>query len=35
MIYDGKKGDIVNQYVTFTKVLDEQVKIYGRNKGAV
>lgn len=35
MIYDGKKGDIVNQYVTFTKVLDEQVKIYGRNKKAV
>ena len=28
MIYEGKKGDIVNQYVTFTKVLDEQVKIY-------
>lgn len=35
MIYEGKKGDIVNQYVTFTKVLDEQVKIYGRNKKAV
>ncbi len=35
MIYDGKKGDIVNQYVNFTKVLDEQVKNYGRNRKAV
>lgn len=35
MIYDGKKGDIVNQYVTFTKVIDEQIKLYGRTKKAV
>ena len=35
MIYDGKKGDIINQYVTFTKILDEQVKLYGRTKKAV
>ena len=35
MIYDGKKGDIINQYVTFTKILDEQAKWYGRTKKAV
>lgn len=35
MIYDGKKGDIVNQYITFTKVLDEQIHLHGRNKKAV
>ena len=35
MIYDGKEGDIINQYVTFTKILDEQVKLYGRTKKAV
>lgn len=35
MIYDGKKGDIINQYVTFTKVVDEQRKLYGRSKKAV
>lgn len=35
MIYDGKKGDIINQYVTFTKVHDEQLKLHGRTKKAV
>lgn len=35
IIYDGQKGDIINQYVTFTKVLNEQVKLYGRTKKAV
>lgn len=35
MIYDGEKGDIINQYVAFTKMLDEQVKLYGRTKKAV
>lgn len=35
MIYDGKKGDIINQYVTFTKVHDEQVKLHGRTRKAV
>lgn len=35
MIYDGKNGDIINQYVTFTKVLDEQMKLHGRSKKAV
>ena len=28
MLYDGKKGDIINQYVTFTKIYNEQVKKY-------
>ena len=35
MIYDGNKGDIISQYVTFTKVVDEQRKLYGRSKKAV
>ena len=35
MIYDGKKGDIINQYVSFTKVLNEQIKMHGRTKKAV
>ena len=35
MIYDGREGDIINQYITFTKVLNEQVKKYGRNRKAV
>lgn len=35
MIYDGKKGDIINQYVSFTKVMNRQVKKYGRTKAAV
>ena len=30
MIYDGKKGNIINQYVTFTRVCDKQVALYGR-----
>jgi hypothetical protein len=35
MIYDGKEGDIINQYVVFTKVCNEQVKIYGRTRKAI
>ena len=35
MLYDGKEGDILNQYVTFTKIYNEQVKEYGRTKEAV
>lgn len=35
MIYDGQKGDIINQYVAFAKILDEQVKLHGRTKRAV
>lgn len=32
MLYDGKEGDIINQYVTFLKVCFAQFKIYGRNQ---
>ncbi len=35
MIYDGKKGNIINQYVTFTKICNEQVTLYGRTKKAI
>ncbi len=35
MIYDGKEGDIINQYVVFTKVCSEQIAIYGRTKKAI
>ena len=35
MIYDGKEGDIINQYVNFTKIYNEQVKLYGRTREAV
>ncbi len=35
MIYDGKDNDIISQYVAFTKVYDEQVKLYGRTREAV
>lgn len=35
MIYGGKKGDVINQYVTFTKVLAEQVELYGKKQKAV
>lgn len=35
MIYDGKEGDIINQYVAFTKVCNEQIAVYGRTKRAV
>ena len=35
MTYDGKDNDIISQYVAFTKVYDEQVKLYGRTREAV
>lgn len=35
VIYDGQKGDIINQYVTFTRVYNEQVKQHGRTRKAV
>ena len=35
VIFDGKKGDIINQYIAFTKIYNEQVKIYGRTRKAV
>ncbi|MCD8009965.1 MAG: hypothetical protein LUF34_04075 [Lachnospiraceae bacterium] len=35
VITDGQDGDIINQYVVFTKVIDDQVRIYGRTREAV
>ena len=35
IIYDGKEGDIIHQYVTFTRVCQEQVSIYGRTRKAI
>ena len=35
VLYDGEEGDIINQYVTFTRVYNEQVKEYGRTRKAV
>ena len=35
MIYDGRKGDIINQYVDFTKILNEQIKLHGGTKTAI
>ena len=35
MIYDGEEGDIINQYVVFTKVCNEQIKLHGRTREAI
>ena len=35
MIYDGKEGDIISQYVLFTKICNEQMKKHGRTRKAV
>ena len=35
MIYDGKEGDIINQYVVFTKVCSKQISIHGRTRRAI
>lgn len=35
VIYDGREGDIINQYVIFTKVCKEQVALYGRSREAI
>lgn len=35
MIYDGKEGDIINQYIKFTKIYNEQVKLHGRTREAI
>ena len=32
VIRDGKTGDIVSQYVAFTKITDDQIRKYGRTK---
>ena len=35
VITDGKKGDIISQYVKFAKVVTEQIKLYGNKKKAI
>jgi len=35
IIYDGQQGDIINQYIVFCRVFDEQIKLHGRTKKAV
>lgn len=35
VLYDGKKGDIISQYVSFTKICNTQVSVYGRTKTAI
>ena len=35
MLYDGREGDIINQYVIFTKVCNEQIALHGRTPKAV
>jgi len=35
VIFDGQKGDIINQFVEFTRIYNEQVKIHGRTRKAV
>lgn len=32
IVYNGKKGDIVNRYVAFTRGCNEQVMLYGRTR---
>lgn len=35
MIYGDRKDDIIGQYVPFTKVYDEQRRLYGRTRKAI
>ncbi len=35
VIRDSSQGDIINQYISFCRVFDEQVKLYGRTEKAV
>ena len=35
VIYDGREGDIIYQYVTFTRVCQKQTSIYGRSRKAI
>ncbi len=35
VLFDGKQGDIVNQYVEFTKIYQEQLKLYNRTRKTV
>ena len=35
VIYDSRQGDIINQYIFFCRVFDEQTKLHGRTRLAV
>lgn len=35
MIYDSTQGDIINQYITFTRIYKEQYRIHGRTQKTV
>ena len=35
IIYDSQQGDIINQYIVFCRIFDEQIRQYGRTKKAV
>ncbi|MCD8125784.1 MAG: hypothetical protein LUE23_12310 [Lachnospiraceae bacterium] len=35
VITNGQDGDIINQYVIFTKVINDQVRLHGRTRRAV
>ena len=35
IIYDSTHGDIINQFITFARVFDEQIQLYGRTRNAV
>ena len=35
MLTNSREGDIINQYVMFTHILNEQIKKYGRTKEAI
>lgn len=35
VIYESNKDDIINQYIIFSKVYNEQIKLYGMTKQAV
>lgn len=35
MVYEGNEGDIISQYIAFTKIYHEQVLLYGRTQKTV
>ena len=35
MLYDRENGDIIHQYITFCKVLTEQIRIHGKTRKAI
>lgn len=35
VLYGGQNGDIIDQYITFCQVLDEQIRLYGRTRKAI